>query len=290
MNTTLVLYHDNCRDGFGAALAAWCRFGDTADYQSVQYGRPAPEVAGRDTVYILDFSFPRDELLRMAKRVGSVFVIDHHASAERALAGLEGEAENLYCTFDMQHSGAVLAWQHFFGDDVPVLLQYIEDRDLWRHALPRSEQVALGLGCLPQTFQSWHEVIGAGNDGIRKLADAGAAVRQYLDLQIVRLTRNPPRMRLFGHDVPVLNVPGFLASDVGNVLSQGEPFAATYFLTATQMVVSLRSAPEGLDVSRLAESVGGGGHAHAAGFTLGLVPGALPLYDGFGAYSVELPA
>ena len=45
MNTTLVLYHDNCRDGFGAALAAWCRFGDTADYQSVQYGRPAPEVA-----------------------------------------------------------------------------------------------------------------------------------------------------------------------------------------------------------------------------------------------------
>jgi len=34
----VVLYHANCLDGFGAAYAAWKKFGDTADYIPVQYG------------------------------------------------------------------------------------------------------------------------------------------------------------------------------------------------------------------------------------------------------------
>lgn len=264
----LVLYHANCRDGFGSALAAWYEFGDErADYVPVQYGSPAPNVAGREAVYILDFRYPRDELLDLAKQCGRLTVIDHHASAERALSGIEGEAENLHCTFAMGHSGAVLAWQHFHIGPAPLLLQYVQDRDLWTRALPLSEEVALGLGCVPSEFSAWHKIVCDEHDGIASLAQAGSAIRTYLDAQLASLARNAPRAQLFGHIVPVVNAPGFLASDLGSLLARGEPFAATWFVAGGKVVVSLRSAPDGLDVSVLAEMAGGGGHRHAAGFS-----------------------
>ena len=39
MNKPLVIYHDTCADGFGAAFAAWLVLGDEADYVPMQYGK-----------------------------------------------------------------------------------------------------------------------------------------------------------------------------------------------------------------------------------------------------------
>jgi len=271
MKPVLVLYHANCRDGFGAALAAWYEFGaERADYVPVQYGAPVPYCGGREAVYILDFSYPRDVLIDMARQCDRLTVIDHHVSAERALAGIEGEAENIRCTFDANHSGAVLAWQHFHTGDAPLLLQYVQDRDLWRKTMTMSDEVALGLGCVPADFVAWHAIVCEQQDGIAQLAQDGRAIRTYLDMQIASLAHRALRVQLLGHTVPVVNAPGFLASDLGNVLAQGEPFAATWSVAGDKVLVSLRSAPDGLDVSKLAARAGGGGHPHAAGFSLPL--------------------
>lgn len=280
MKPVLVLYHANCRDGFGAAYAAWRSLGEHADYTPVQYGSPAPGASGRDAVFILDFSYSRAELLDMAKQCGQLVVVDHHASAERALAGINGDAENIYCIFDTSHSGAVLAWSRFHSGEPPLLLQYVQDRDLWRKELPQSEEVALGLGCVPVTFEAWDAIVRAERDGIEQLAQNGRAIRMYLDMQIATLSRRPPRRNVFGHDVPCVNAPGFLASDLGNALAQGEPFAVTWFATGDKVVASLRSTPDGLDVSELAALAGGGGHPHAAGFTAPL--GAWPPFASCG--------
>lgn len=56
----LIIHHFDA-DGFGAAYAAWTKFGDDAEYLSINYGDPVPDVAGRE-VFILDFSFPREVL------------------------------------------------------------------------------------------------------------------------------------------------------------------------------------------------------------------------------------
>jgi len=34
----VVVYHKGCMDGFGAALVAWKKFGDQANYIPVSYG------------------------------------------------------------------------------------------------------------------------------------------------------------------------------------------------------------------------------------------------------------
>lgn len=53
--STIVIYHADCPDGFGAAFAAWLVFGDSAQYVPARFGEPAPDVRGKE-VYILDFS------------------------------------------------------------------------------------------------------------------------------------------------------------------------------------------------------------------------------------------
>jgi uncharacterized protein len=51
-------------------------------------------------------------------------------------------------------------------------------------------------------------------------------------------------------------------------MAQGELFAACYWDTPAGRVFSLRSAGLGLDVSAIAKRFGGGGHLHAAGFSV----------------------
>lgn len=278
----LVLYHANCTDGFGAAYAAWCDLGDSADYVPWQYGMTTPpKVEGYSGVYVVDFSFSRDVLLDMAKHVDHLTIIDHHRTAERALAGIEGEAENIEAIFDQCHSGAVLTWDYFHpGTTPPLLLLYVQDRDLWRKALPYNEEVILALTSRPQTFEEWNQLAATGEEGIATLAQEGTIIRRYVDQKTTYLAERPPRARLFGYDVPCVNCPGFLASDVGHLLGEGEPFAATYTVSPTRVIVSLRSRPDGINVAALAERAGGGGHFHAAGFSFPLEADEFPL-DGF---------
>ena len=101
---TFVLYHAECADGFGAAWALWRRFSQ-ARYIPVKHGSPPPEGLKGERVVIVDFSYARDVLDSMARETERLLVLDHHITAEKALAGLP------YAYFDMKKSGAVLAWE-----------------------------------------------------------------------------------------------------------------------------------------------------------------------------------
>lgn len=67
--------------------------------------------------------------------------------------------------------------------------------------------------------------------------------------------------------VPVANLPYTMSSDAGHLMTAGEPFAACYVDTPNGRTFSLRSTDEGVDVSAVAQSFGGGGHRNAAGFS-----------------------
>lgn len=73
-------------------------------------------------------------------------------------------------------------------------------------------------------------------------------------------------MVIGGHRVPAANLPYTMSSDAGHELASKQPFAACYWHTPDGVAFSLRSAPDGLDVSEIAAQYGGGGHRHAAGF------------------------
>ena len=118
----LVLYHGrHCPDGFGAALAAWRYYGDSAEYLGLDHGDiktvdDLPPVAGR-TVYILDFSFSADILQAIDERAAKLVMLDHHKSAAEKLTGFACRCGVVH--FDMDKSGARLAWE-FFHPHAPL--------------------------------------------------------------------------------------------------------------------------------------------------------------------------
>ena len=274
LQTTIhVVYHDRCADGFGAAWATHSAIGDEHQNRCVQYhprsyGQDPPDAEPGDTVHIFDFSFPLETMLQLNQTCpGQVFLVDHHESAREAL---EGRVPN--CRFDTEHSGAVLAWQFWFGPaPVPRLLQYVQDRDLWRWELQHSREISAGLDLEDYSFDVWDSLsnIRPGqpgdtpSSGTRTSSPTGSPI----------WPRGPPSA---GYQVPTANAPVLQSEVCEKLLARhpGASFAAAWREQpgtgdTVQRKWSLRSrpTPEGFDVSTLAGKLGGGGHPHAAGFT-----------------------
>ena len=263
----LVIYHANCTDGF---TAAWCfhhHNPEGFDYLPASYGQAPPDVTGRE-VFVVDFSYGAADLLAMAEQSEFVVVLDHHQSAQAALADLRHP--KLTVVFDMQRSGAGMAWD-WLNDPRPRprFLGFVEDRDLWRFSFAETKASHAYLGSVARTFEKWDEImLGGAMEQTVALAQGEALVR-LVEKQVADAVRSTARtVAIGGQTVPLANVPGFLASDAGHVLDEGVPFAATYFDTAERRCFSLRSRPDGADVSLIASQYGGGGHKHAAGFSV----------------------
>ena len=127
--------------------------GDQAEYIAVQHGESPPELPDSSRVTIVDFSYPRDVLIAMRERMESLRVLDHHKTAAQDLAGLD------FVTIDMQKSGAMLAWEYWFpGESAPLLLQYIQDRDLWLFHLKNSSEISAALRSYPKNFEVWNSL------------------------------------------------------------------------------------------------------------------------------------
>ena len=239
---------------------------------------------------MVDFSYKRPVLLEMAKRARSIVILDHHQTAQDDLAGfrepapysewydgtlplVEGDDEPIAALFDMERSGAGLAWDFFFPNEHrPRLVNHIEDRDLWRFKLPMTREIQAAVFSYPYDFAVWDRLFDSFDEfGNTILAQEGAAIERKHHKDIAELTQVVTRpMRIGGHVVPVANLPYTLTSDAGHLLcGEDGSFAACYWDTPEGRVFSLRSREDGMDVGEIAKQYGGGGHKHASGFRVG---------------------
>lgn len=260
----LCIYHANCADGFAAATIVRMALGShNVEFHPGVYQQPPPDVTGRD-VLLVDFSYKRDVLIKMAQKANSIIIIDHHRTAADNLINLPNNVE---IHFDTTKCAAVMTWEYFHAfDEMPKLLQYIQDRDLWEFKLADSLEIMAYVSSYKYEFHIWEELFIASPKMFYK---EGKSIwrKQLKDINefIAVATRTQTILK---HSVPVLNVPYFMASDAGHILSDGEPFAACYWDGPNGRTFSLRSREQGLDVAIIAEAFGGGGHKHAAGFCM----------------------
>lgn len=259
-NSTLCIYHKNCVDGFAAATVVKRALGDI-EFIAASYQEPPPDVTGK-YVIIVDFSYPRDVLIEMAAQAFSIFIIDHHKTAQADLIDLPA---NVACKFNMDHSGAILAWNQYFPElTPPPALLAVEDRDLWRFERLYTREINAALFSWPFDFALWDDLIYESVE--RLITDGVALLRNHRRNIESILSATPLEMKIGGYTVPVMNIAPMFVSDVCHQLSIGKPFAAAYQDTVKGRIFSLRSADDGIDVSKIAQQYGGGGHKHAAGF------------------------
>ncbi|WP_315388722.1 DHHA1 domain-containing protein [uncultured Stenotrophomonas sp.] len=299
----LVIYHHNCADGFTAAWAV--RQAMDADFHPGVHSDPAPDVSGRDVI-LVDFSYPPAVMRALQQLARSILVLDHHKSAEadlpdfgNAFPGNEapvvwrmdgadwdgcrtwpqvqaaqradeergGDFCMIYALFDMNRSGAGIAWDFFHpGKARPALLDHVEDRDLWRFALHGTREIQAALFSYPYRFEVWDQLMLAP---VFELYQQGLCIERKHHKDVAELVQVAKRQMVIGHySVPVASLPYTLASDAGHLMAKGQPFAACYYDKDGGRVFSLRSTDQGVDVSEVAKLYGGGGHARAAGFTV----------------------
>jgi oligoribonuclease NrnB/cAMP/cGMP phosphodiesterase (DHH superfamily) len=266
----LCIYHGNCLDGFGAAWAVHYALGENIAFYKGIHQQSPPDVTGLD-VFLVDFSYKKEVLLAMLKKAASITILDHHISAEEDLCDLlnSGEINGL---FDMNKSGAMLAWEWFKPEEQPPeLIKYIQDRDLWLFKLEGTREINAALASYPFDFEIWDKLMAGNSDELEMLKHDGEAIDRKLQKDINELIASGVRrMSIAGYDVPVLNAPSTYVSDAGHIMSIGEPFAACYWDHPDGRSFSLRSSDVGVDVAEVAKNYGGGGHKKAAGFTVGI--------------------
>lgn len=289
---TVVGYHAQCDDGFGAAYAAWREYGNAARYVPLTHGGydldTFGDVEGLE-VYVLDFSVPFDFARRLVGGgAKGVSILDHHKSAMEDWQGIDGaelsngarlvymgKDEPISAYFDMNRSGAQLAWEYFQKTDQPALIAYIGDNDLWRFALPGSKHFTRALRAHKFDFELWDSLAGVPP---AKMIETGAILdagyQQSIEM-VLKLSKPAPVM-LFVNSVAgiaglAINTNKMYSSDIGHLLAveSGTFGAVWYAVDAKTVEVSLRSAGE-FDVSKIARHYGGGGHRNAAGFRVSI--------------------
>lgn len=264
----IVLYHANCKDGFCAAWVLSKVF-PRADFHAIQYGNPCPDIENR-IVFIVDFSFPREEMLRICEQARHVHVFDHHKSAKKELEGLSHP--KLTMIFDMERSGGQIVWDYFFIGERPWLVDYTGDRDLWKFQLPNSRAVNEGIE-IPENneqglpdFASWYSLI------FEDVAQKGAMILKYNETKIKKIINEKRYSEGVIHSqrCRITNcTDSALISDLGNALAKDDYIGITFMKICTDgdwhYIYSLRSIGD-IDVSVIAKVFGGGGHKNAAGF------------------------
>ncbi len=262
---TICIYHGGCTDGFCAAWIVRRAFpGEAITFLSAQYGDTPPNVKGKKVI-IVDFSYPRETLLKMHADATRLVVYDHHKTAQKDLEGLD------FCVFDMDQSGATLTYQYVIGSAEflkPALwiTHAVEDNDLWRFARPYTREIVLALRATPQTFEEWNKFEIRG----REVAiEQGKAILSFQNEQVKKAMSNMILTDVtgVGHKVPTVNSCLF-QSEIGHELLKKytkAPYSVVWYYKEGKILLSLRSMDDRADVSAIAKQFGGGGHRNAAG-------------------------
>lgn len=256
------IYHENCADGFGAAWAVHKALGSSVSYRPSQYGRAVDIVNYRDrSILLVDFSWDRATLEAVLEVAHQVIVLDHHASAIHALSHFEHP--RFQAVLDTNRSGAMLAWNSFHSEPAPDLIRHIEDYDLFRRILPGTDEIHIAITSYPFEFAVWDAF------DVELLRAEGANILRWMLTQIDILAKMARTIHFAGFEVPVVNAPRCFADRLGDKLAENHPFAVVWTELTDDIRFSLRSRHEGGQVVNvIAETFGGGGHPHAAGFVL----------------------
>lgn len=265
MKSTIVIYHAHCHDGFSGAWAAYKKLGNKADYIGAANQEPPPAGLKNKTIYFIDLIYPADIFKKIVADNKKVIAIDHHLSAADHI-----KIAHEY-VFDLKNSGAFLAWKYFHPQKpMPFLIELVDDDDLWKFKIPKQRELAIAIADKKFNFPTWNRLAHEfENETLRnKYIEKGALLLKFKQQQIAELVDfNSYLVEFAGHEALAVNAPHFFTSELGHQLALKQPpFGIVWSHLGRKIRVSLRGNGK-IDVSKICQQYGGGGHVNAAGFS-----------------------
>ncbi len=257
---TTVYYHGNCADGFASALAVKLKYPEY-NFQAIQRNWDEIEFRRENKIFV-DICPPYEVIRELSKSGFDILILDHHQTAKADFDRAMKEGL-IMGTFDIDHSGAMLAYNHFKPNIPSRFFELVEDRDLWRFKLEGAKELNAYLRTQPWDFVC---ILGVANNIDESIA-RGKYILQQISQAVDTICNNWFLEEICGVLMPVVNSPIYQSEIGSRLLEKLEQFhvVAIRYENQSQIVTSLRSLPH-FDCSVLAEREGGGGHKNASGF------------------------
>ena len=266
----LCLHHTDA-DGLCSGAIVRHKFGDAVELHAIDYSYPIPwdKIKAAETVIIVDFSLPKNDMLKILRAKKDKFLwIDHHISAMRETADID----NLNGLRDIEEAACVLTWMYFFPDqDVPHAVRLIGDRDIWRFAYDETKDFCEGLYPAETTAGDdslWKPILHDDQATIDKFIEHGKILFNARLKEIERRVKSSGLKTTFrGYKTMTINTSS--SGDLGHyICGMGYDVAYVYsdIVIDGELHCKVTLYSDNVDVSALAKAEGGGGHKGAAGF------------------------
>jgi oligoribonuclease NrnB/cAMP/cGMP phosphodiesterase (DHH superfamily) len=288
----VVSHGPHCLDGTAAAVAV-ARYHEGAEIRPVFASnseiddvlrRLAP-TPGRDTeLWITDISWRQPETdahLRSLAAAGvRIYWIDHHRTAlERVRAG-KVDVPFTDSVLSEDYAASRLTYEYLAGrlrsegrlappfDALARLIAMADDNDRWLHRIPGSRELAWTVRALDADAYEELLATDAALSYTPRMREALARAQAEIEASFATARASRVERSVGGVKLVVAVCDGHPSeiADAWGKESQNTVFA---LYDAKSLAVSLRRSPDcTVDLSRVAASLGGGGHAAASGCQL----------------------
>lgn len=269
----LCIYHIADHDGKGSAAIVKSVYPDI-ELMGLNHDMEIDydEIEKHDKIVVCDISLPVDVMFKLSQEKDFVW-IDHHISVIEQYENMLKE-KNLEPIKGIRRVGTaamVLTWEYFYPNkEVPLGIKLLGLNDIFdlRDKRVRAFEYAMqAIGVNRPTDKIWKEVIDDTMD-IPSMVEKGKAILSYIRNRNFRLVRAEAFVSEFeGYKCICANIPqGY--SEFYDSLDNIRDYDVmiNFFMNKKNCWnLSFYTAKDNVDVSKLAEKFGGGGHAKAAG-------------------------
>lgn len=276
-----IFYHHPCVDGnmgFVIAKQYYEKLGKEVKYEPCGIGKINIDGIENECILFIDITVNKQIMVKLMEK-NKILILDHHKTAMENLKDIP-EANKV---FDMKKSGATLAWNYFHPtEEAPLVVKYVEDRDIWTRKLKNNELFYAWFYKLPSTYEEYvkyfdnnlfSDAIGLNTNEETELVGTKAGnyrqVDEYYIKEALNYTSTPQFLEIGDKYYYVANTNSMvLKSEIGNLLFEKYKLIDFSCVTSNNMNnthISLRSIPTAADVGEVAKVYGGGGHSEASG-------------------------
>ena len=296
-----IIFHRGCLDGFSGFFVAHISGRLTNDveiYPDVPSATKVPPNIENTDIIIIDVAYKKNILESIFKNAHSVVFIDHHISIRNDVDELHkkyNHLNNINIIFDSDRCGSTLAWKYFFSrQKIPLFLKYVEDQDTGKWVYPNTKPFIYALKSYyhlsteNKSLNKWFRLLNKEN--IIRLIKKGKIIKRYNQhLVNINLPRHSlerfPSKKIYNHAITKTNEShnifekpgqykvviynGFNCPSVTDLANEALQKIECDFcimwvqnLDKDEYVLTMRS--KDIDVSKIAQIFGGGGHKLAA--------------------------
>lgn len=269
----LCIYHIADHDGKGSAAIVRSVYPEI-ELMGLNHDMEIPyeEIEKHDKIVVCDISLPVDFMFKLSKEKDFVW-IDHHISVIEQYED-KLKSENLEPIKGIRRVGTaamILTWEYFYPEkEIPLGIKLLGLNDIFdlKDKRVRAFEYAMqAIGVNRPTDKVWAELIEDTMD-IDSMVEKGKAILSYIRNRNFRLVRAEAFVSEYeGYKCICANMPqGY--SEFYDSLDNIKDYDVmiNFFMNKKNCWnLSFYTAKDNVDVSKIAEKFGGGGHAKAAG-------------------------